>query len=89
MSVARSDVIKLYRALLRHGGKFADYNFREYAVRRTRHAFATAKTETDPAVIKQAYYDGLNTLAVVKRQSSISQMFAAAPTVLEQQQPGK
>ncbi len=83
MSIAKSDVLKLYRALLRHGSKFADYNFREYAVRRTRHAFASGKMETDPEAIKQAYYNGLNTLAVVKRQSSISQMFGATPTVLE------
>lgn len=87
MSVAKSDVLKLYRALLRHGRNFADYNFREYAIRRTRHAFASAKNETDPELIKKSYYDGLSTLAVVKRQSSISQMFAASPVVLEKDRP--
>lgn len=85
MSVAKSDVIKLYRALLRHGNKFSDYNFREYALRKTRLEFAKLKTEQDPEAIKQAYYNGLTNLGIVKRQASISQMFAATPTVLEQQ----
>jgi LYR motif-containing protein 4 len=83
MSVGRGDVLKLYRALLRHGGRFADYNFREYALRRTREDFRAAMHETEPKAIKQFYYDGLNNLAVVKRQAAISQMFAADPLVIE------
>jgi Complex 1 protein (LYR family) len=42
MSIARSDVRKLYRALLRHSARFTDYNFREYALRRTREEFRSA-----------------------------------------------
>lgn len=78
------DVLKLYRALLRHSGRFADYNFREYALRRTREGFRAAQHETDPAAIKQGYYDGLNNLHIVKRQAAISRMFAADPLVIEQ-----
>lgn len=85
MSVAKSDVIKLYKALLRHGGKFSDYNFREYTLRKTKLEFAKLKAETNPEVIKQAYYNGLTNLNIVKRQASISQMFASTPTVIEQQ----
>lgn len=39
MAIAASDARKLYRALIRHGGRFADYNFREYVLRRTRDDF--------------------------------------------------
>jgi LYR motif-containing protein 4 len=42
MSVAKGDVLKLYRALLRHSRRFSDYNFREYALRRTREDFRLA-----------------------------------------------
>lgn len=41
------------------------------------------RLETDANKIKKAYYDGLSSLAVVKRQASISQMFAPDPVVIE------
>lgn len=84
MSVRASDVRKLYKALLRHGGRFSDYNFREYAVRRTRDAFRAARNETSPDVVNARYYDGLNQLAILKRQSAISQMFKADPVIIEE-----
>lgn len=83
MSVRASDIRKLYKALLRHGSKFSDYNFREYAIRRTRDAFRANMSETDREVVNKLYYDGLNNLAVVKRQTAISQMFKADPVVIE------
>lgn len=86
MVVGRGDVLKLYRALLRHSSRFTDYNFREYALRSTREGFRAAMQETDAQVVKQKYYDGLNNLAVVKRQAAISQMFAPDPVVLERQE---
>lgn len=82
-AVGKRDVLKLYRALLRHGGRFADYNFREYTLRKTRHEFVRLKNETDGEVIKKAYYHGLTNLNIVKNQATISQMFAASPNVLE------
>lgn len=83
MSVGRGDVLKLYRALLRHSNRFADYNFREYALRRTREDFRAGAQETDTATIKRLYYEGLNNLTIIKRQAAISQMFAAEPVVVE------
>lgn len=83
MSVRPSDVRKLYKALLRHGARFSDYNFREYSLRRTRDAFRAARAEADPAAINASYYHGLEQLAVLKRQAAISQMFKASPVVIE------
>lgn len=83
MSVRASDTRKLYKALLRHGSRFTDYNFREYTLRRTRDAFRANMRENDPQVVNKLYYDGLNNLAIVKRQTAISQMFEATPVVIE------
>lgn len=83
MSVKASDIRKLYKALLRHSSRFTDYNFREYARRRTRDAFHEHVSETEPQVVSRLYYDGLNNLAVVKRQTAISQMFKGDSVVIE------
>lgn len=83
MSVKPSDLRKLYKALLRNGAHFSDYNFREYAVRRTRDAFRANMFEGDQEVVKKLYYDGLTNLAVLKRQTQISQMFKTDPVVVE------
>lgn len=85
MSVRASDVRKLYKALLRHGSRFSDYNFREYALRRTRDGFRAGMKETDTEKVNKLYYDGLNNLAVVKRQTAISQMFKADPVIIERE----
>jgi hypothetical protein len=42
------------------------------------------RTESNPEVIKRAYYDGLNNLAVIKRQAAISQMFAQDPVIISE-----
>lgn len=83
MSVRAGDIRKLYKALLRSGSRFTDYNFREYTLRRTRDAFRAHTQEKDPQVVNKLYYDGLNNLAIVKRQTAISQMFEATPVVIE------
>lgn len=83
MSVRPSDVRKLYKALLRHSSRFTDYNFREYAIRRTRDAFREHRVVTDPQVVNRHYYDGLNNLAIIKRQTAISQMFKSDPVIIE------
>ncbi len=77
MSVAKSDVRKLYKALLRHSRRFADADARNESVNFVIKEFAKYKTATDRNVIKKAYYDGLTHLNLVKNQASISQMFAA------------
>eukprot|EP00178_Gracilaria_changii_P014583 TRINITY_DN41018_c0_g1_i1.p1 TRINITY_DN41018_c0_g1~~TRINITY_DN41018_c0_g1_i1.p1 ORF type:complete len:111 (-),score=18.26 TRINITY_DN41018_c0_g1_i1:255-587(-) len=84
MSVSTREILKLYKTLLRCGNRFSDYNFREYTIRRTRDAFRANRNETNPQTIRDLYYEGVNTLAVVKRQTAISQMFKANPVVIEQ-----
>lgn len=83
MAVKPTDLRALYRALLRNSARFSDYNFREYAVRRTRDAFREHKNQTDPTVIDQLYRDGLNNLNIIERQAAISQMFKTNPIVID------
>ncbi|ORX63010.1 hypothetical protein DM01DRAFT_1314752 [Hesseltinella vesiculosa] len=71
----RAHVLSLYRNLLRHGNKFASYNFRKYAVRRSRDAFRQHQQEADPAVVSQLIKKAEHDLNVVRRQAAISQLY--------------
>ncbi|KAF9947179.1 LYR motif-containing protein 4 [Modicella reniformis] len=79
----RSQVLGLYRSLLHHSSKFAAYNFRDYAIRRTRDAFHTAKNETDPEKIQALIQKAQKELEVIKRQSLISQLYGGEKLVVE------
>ncbi|KAF8943493.1 hypothetical protein BGZ47_005380 [Haplosporangium gracile] len=79
----RSQILTLYKDLLHHSSKFAAYNFRDYAVRRTREAFHAAKNETDPAKIEALIRKAEQQLEVVKRQSVISQLYSGEKLVVE------
>ncbi|KAG0304674.1 hypothetical protein BGZ98_005179 [Dissophora globulifera] len=79
----RSQVLSLYRSLLHHSSKFAAYNFRDYAIRRTRDAFHAAKSESDPEKIQAMIHKAQKELEVVKRQSLISQLYSGEKLVLE------
>ena len=48
-----------YRSLLRQGGQFASYNFREYAKRRTRDAFRDHQKEAEERRIQELMQSGL------------------------------
>ncbi|KAF9179737.1 LYR motif-containing protein 4 [Haplosporangium sp. Z 767] len=79
----RTQVLGLYKSLLHHSSKFAAYNFRDYAVRRTRDAFHAAKSESDPAKIDALIHKAQQQLEVVKRQSLISQLYSGQKLVVE------
>ncbi|KAF9346461.1 LYR motif-containing protein 4 [Mortierella sp. NVP85] len=85
----RSQVLGLYRSLLHHSSKFAAYNFRDYAVRRTRDAFHAAKNESDPEKINALIQKAQSQLEIVKRQSLISQLYGGEKLVLETPQHQK
>ncbi|KAK9379383.1 complex 1 protein-domain-containing protein [Kockiozyma suomiensis] len=73
----------LYRSLLRTSRKFSAYNFREYALRRTRDAFRDHMSETDPRAIQEFLTKAENSLSMLKRQTSISQMYKFNEQVVE------
>ncbi|KAK9472199.1 complex 1 protein-domain-containing protein [Dipodascopsis tothii] len=83
--VARS----LYRSLLRASAQFSSYNFRMYALRRTKDAFREHRTETDPKTLQQLLTKAENELVMLRRQTQISQMYTFDKLVVEAQSPTK
>lgn len=55
-----------YRQMLRQGGQFASYNFREYAQRRTRDAFRENKDVRDPRQVQELIQKALKELQTMK-----------------------
>ena len=61
----------LYRSLLRQSSQFANYNFREYARRRTKDAFRENKEVKDERQRQELVQKGLRELQVLKVRLSI------------------
>ncbi|XP_044486071.1 LYR motif-containing protein 4 [Mangifera indica] len=72
----RTDILGLYRSLLRVAREFPDYNIREYTKRRTIDGFRENKDLTDSESISSAYREGKSQLAVAKRQSLVYSLYA-------------
>ncbi len=81
-----SRALSLYRGMLRHGARFAENNFRQYALRRARTAFREHRAETDPARVEQLLAQAEEQLAIVKRQAVISALYPQEPTVVGRRQ---
>ncbi|EAQ89914.1 hypothetical protein CHGG_06533 [Chaetomium globosum CBS 148.51] len=57
---------KVLSLLLRQGNQFSAYNFREYALRRTRDAFRENRSVEDPRKVQELVQKGLKELQVLK-----------------------
>ncbi|KAK3725576.1 hypothetical protein RRG08_042994 [Elysia crispata] len=79
----RQTVLTLYKSLLRESGKITDYNFRLYALRRTKDAFKENKDVSDPTRIQALIQKGQENLEVLKRQALVSQLYGSTRTVIE------
>ena len=64
--MSSSEVLSLYRSLSRQARQFANYNFREYAKRRTRDAFREHRDETDARRVQELMQKGLKELQSLK-----------------------
>ncbi|KAN0072270.1 iron-sulfur cluster biosynthesis protein Isd11 [Elaphomyces granulatus] len=78
-------VRSLFRSLLRQSSQFSNYNFREYARRRTKDAFRGCQNETEDRKIQELIQDGLMNLRMMKRQTVISQFYQLDRLVVEGQ----
>lgn len=76
-------VLGLYKQLLEKAYKFDNYNFREFAKRKVVDSFKANKSLKDDEAIKSFYNEGINQLAMLHRQTSISQMFTFDKVVVE------
>ncbi|KAI9374677.1 hypothetical protein BJX61DRAFT_497344 [Aspergillus egyptiacus] len=79
----------LFRSLLRQSSQFANYNFREYALRRTRDSFREHQHEKEERRIQELIQEGLQNLRMMKRQTVISQFYQLDRLVVEGQKTGK
>merc|ERR1712004_638972 len=83
MSSQRSKILSLYKQLLRTSAHFSNYNFRNYVLRRVKDGFKDAKGESNHAAIESFISEAEQQLALVKRQTTIGQMFQEQKVVLE------
>ncbi|EFC50249.1 predicted protein [Naegleria gruberi] len=81
--IPKSQILSLYKGLLKGGKQFSDYNFREYTLRCTREDFKKNKTITDKEKIKQLYEKGIKNLGIVQRQSLINQMYSKQISIMD------
>ncbi|KAJ3042858.1 hypothetical protein HDV00_006419 [Rhizophlyctis rosea] len=83
-STPRTEVLDLYRSILRSSRLFETYNYREYVRRRAHDAFRAHKDESDPGRIAELVAKGKKDLEVVRRQGWINKQFAGGEkTVVE------
>ncbi|PWA35668.1 complex 1 LYR protein [Artemisia annua] len=61
---SRSQILSLFRSLLRTSHQFPDYNIREYTKRRTIDSFRTNKTLSEPSLISAVFNEGQSQLQV-------------------------
>jgi len=57
--------------LLRQGGQFANYNFREYAKRRTTDAFREYATVSDERQVQELMQKGIRELQMMKVRNPV------------------
>jgi hypothetical protein len=81
--MASNEALHLYKQFLRYATRFSNYNFRDYAIRRSRDGFVANRGLTDPAAINDALAKGRAQLEVLKRQSVISQMYKGEKLIVE------
>ncbi|XP_066580501.1 LYR motif-containing protein 4 isoform X3 [Amia ocellicauda] len=65
---SRSQVLSLYRLLIKESKKFPSYNYRTYALRRVRDSFKENGAMEDPKAIEELLNKGRESLAVIRRQ---------------------
>ncbi|CAK7904683.1 protein Isd11p [[Candida] anglica] len=83
MSTTSKQILGLYKQLLGKANKFDNYNFREFAKRKVVDSFKANKNLKDEEAVKNFYNEGINNLAMLHRQSTISQMYTFEKVVVE------
>ncbi|KAI9249460.1 hypothetical protein BDA99DRAFT_523866 [Phascolomyces articulosus] len=74
---SRAQVLSLYRDFMRYGNKLAAYNFRSYAIRRSRDGFRAHANESDATKIASLINKAKQDLEMVKRQAIISSLYTS------------
>lgn len=77
-----SSTLSLYRALLRQGRKMNNYNFKSYAIRRTRDGFKANKNLTGEEATLAIQY-ATEQLEVLSRQAIIGNLYPSDHSVMD------
>ncbi|EDO16138.1 hypothetical protein Kpol_1070p21 [Vanderwaltozyma polyspora DSM 70294] len=80
---SRGQVLNLYKQFIKNANQFNNYNFKEYFLRRSRESFRANSKIQDPVELAKVYRDAQFDLAVLKRQSIISQLYTFDKLVVE------
>ena len=75
MTSKHKAVLSLYKVMLRESEKFADFNYRGYALRRIKDGFRANSKLTEEALIDAKIQHAKDNLSIIKRQSAIGQLF--------------
>lgn len=70
-----AEVKALFRAFLREGRKFPNYNIREYIKRRSKEEFHANADLCDPAVLVTLWQGAKQQLEVVRKQSLVYNLY--------------
>ncbi|KAG2490881.1 hypothetical protein HYH03_010798 [Edaphochlamys debaryana] len=68
---AANEARTLFRALLREGKRFPNYNLRDFIQRRAKESFRESAGVTDPSAVQSLLKRGREELELVKRQSTV------------------
>ncbi|CAH4031972.1 unnamed protein product [Pieris brassicae] len=79
----KSQILALYKCLLRESQKFSSYNIRSYAIRRVRDAFKENKSLSDGKAINNEIKFAKENLEIIKRQTIIGNMYQTDKLVIE------
>lgn len=80
---SKAQVLSLYKQLIKESRKFANYNYREYSLRKIRDTFRANKDVTSAETIEELVKKGEENLDLIKRQVTINQMYKTKPVILE------
>ncbi|KAJ8418721.1 hypothetical protein AAFF_G00002200 [Aldrovandia affinis] len=69
---SRTQVLSLYRMLMKESKKFPSYNYRTYALRRIRDAFRENQNVNDPKTLEVLLSQAWDNLALIQRQLAVS-----------------
>ncbi|KAJ3580575.1 hypothetical protein NHX12_034371 [Muraenolepis orangiensis] len=83
-SSSRAQVIALFRGLIRESKKFPSYNFRNYALRRIKDGFREHRHVDNQKEMDQLLSGARESLALIRRQVSVGQMYSTQKTIVEQ-----
>lgn len=88
MAAGATPPLRLYKLMLREAQKFADFNFRSYAVRRVRDGFRAAVPLSGPEVQAQLQV-AQEQLALMRRQVTVGHLFNPGQRLSIEDWPGQ